>query len=107
MEALGIHELSVGSKEGAQGSLMVLDKAIESISGQRANLGALQNRLTSTIQNLQVSNENLSAANSRIRDTDYAQETANNAKLNILNAAGTSVLAQANNTTQTALKLIG
>ncbi|NJR31853.1 MAG: hypothetical protein HC778_01930, partial [Chamaesiphon sp. CSU_1_12] len=55
-----------------------LDKAIEQVSGQRAGLGAVQNRLTSTIQNLQVSGENLSTANSRIRDTDFADETAKN-----------------------------
>jgi flagellin len=107
MDGLGISDIAVSSKEGAQDSLTVLDNAIEKISGQRANLGALQNRLTSTIQNLQVSNENLSAANSRIRDTDYASETANNARLNILNAAGTSVLAQTNTKAQSALKLIG
>lgn len=85
----------------------MLDDAIQKVSGQRAELGAKQNRLTSTIQNLQISSENLSAANSRIRDTDYAAETAQNARLNILNAAGTSVLAQSNAQGQGALKLIG
>lgn len=107
VESLGVSEIGVGSKEGAQESLAVLDSAIEKVSGQRAELGAKQNRLTSTIQNLQVSSENLNAANSRIRDTDYAMETAKNAKLNILNAAGTSVLSQANSQGNMALKLIG
>ncbi len=107
IENLGVSEIGVGSKEGAQESLAILDDAIQKVSGQRAELGAKQNRLTSTIQNLQVSSENLSAANSRIRDTDYAMETAKNAKLNILNAAGTSVLSQANSQGNMALKLIG
>ena len=107
VESLGVAEIGVNSKEGAQESLAVLDSAIEKVSGQRAELGAKQNRLGSTIQNLQVSSENLNAANSRIRDTDYAMETAKNAKLNILNAAGTSVLSQANSQGNMALKLIG
>ncbi len=107
IENLGVAEIGVNSKEGAQESLAVLDDAIQKVSGQRAELGAKQNRLTSTIQNLQVSSENLNAANSRIRDTDYAMETAKNAKLNILNAAGTSVLSQANSQGNMALKLIG
>lgn len=107
IENLGVSEIGVDSKEGAQESLAVLDDAIQKVSGQRAELGAKQNRLSSTIQNLQVSSENLNAANSRIRDTDYAMETAKNAKLNILNAAGTSVLSQANSQGNMALKLIG
>lgn len=105
--ALGIGELSVTDKEAAQSSLATLDSAIQNISGQRAELGAVQNRLTSTIQNLQVSGENLSGANSRIRDTDFAAETAKNTKLSILGQAGTSVLSQANAQGQAALKLIG
>ena len=105
--ALGVDSLDVASKESSQGSLETIDTAIQSISGQRANLGAVQNRLSSTVQNLQVTNENLSAANSRIRDTDFAAETAMNTKLNILTAAGTSVLSQANSSGQAALKLIG
>jgi flagellin len=107
MSSLGVDGLAVSTKEDAQGSLATLDEAIQRVSGQRAELGAKQNRLSSTISNLQVSNENLSAANSRIRDTDYAAETAANARLNILGAAGTSVLAQANGQGSNALKLIG
>jgi len=105
--SLGVDSLSVGTKEDAQASLEMVDAAIKNVSGQRAELGAVQNRLTSTIQNLQVSGENLSAANSRIRDTDYASETAKNAKLSILTNAGTSVLSQANAQGSNALKLIG
>lgn len=104
---LGIEGLEVSSKEGAQSSLSVVDKAIEKVSGQRATLGALQNRMQSTSNNLQVTVENLSAANSRIRDVDYAEETAKQARNQILNSAGTSVLAQANTGGQQALKLIG
>lgn len=107
MEALGIDGLSVASKEGAQTSLENIDSAIMTLSGQRASLGAIQNRLTSTSNNLETTVENLSAANSRIRDVDYAQATAENAKNNVLNQAGTSVLAQANATGQQALRLIG
>jgi len=107
LAALGIDELSVSSKEGSQASLAKIDQAIQNVSGQRAELGAVQNRLTSTINNLQTSSENLSAANSRIRDTDFAAESAKNTKMNILTQAGTSVLSQANSQGQAALKLLG
>ena len=107
MGNLGIDGLTVENKEGAQDSLATLDNAIKSVSGFRAELGAKQNRLSSTVQNLQTSSENLSTANSRIRDTDYAAMTAKNTKLNILSQAGSSVLGQANATGQAALKLIG
>jgi len=107
LDALGIDSISVDSKEGAQTALSTIDSAIENVSGQRAALGAIQNRLISTSNNLQITNENLNAANSRIRDVDYAEVTAMNAKNNILNQAGTSVLAQANAQGQNALRLIG
>jgi flagellin len=107
LSGLGITDIDVGSKEGAQTSLSTIDNAIETVSGQRAALGAIQNRLISTSSNLQTTNENLNAANSRIRDVDYAQVAAENAKNNILAQAGTSVLAQANAQGQNALKLIG
>jgi len=107
IDAMGVEGVDVSSKEGAQGSLGALDSAIEKISGQRAVLGSLQNRLTSTSNNLQVYTENMSAANSRIRDVDYAEESAKQARNQILTSAGTSVLAQANVSSQNALKLIG
>jgi flagellin len=107
LSALGVDELSVATKEGSQASLAKVDIAIQNVSGQRAELGAIQNRLTSTINNLQSSSENLSAANSRIRDTDFAAESAKNTKMNILTQAGTSVLSQANSQGQEALKLLG
>lgn len=107
IESLGVNEIAVDTKEGAQTALNTIDKAIEKVSGQRAALGAIQNRLISTSNNLQTTNENISAANSRIRDVDYAQATAMNAKNSILNQAGTAVLAQANAQGQNALRLIG
>lgn len=107
LSSLGIAELDVSSKESSQQSLSSLDSAIEKVSGSRAFLGGIQNRLVSTSNNLQVNVENLSSANSRIRDVDYAEATATKAKNDILGAAGTSVLAQANMNGQAALKLIG
>lgn len=107
IDAMGVEGVDVSTKDGAQGSLGALDSAIEKISGQRAVLGSLQNRLTSTSNNLQVYTENMSAANSRIRDVDYAEESAKQARNQILTSAGTSVLAQANVSSQNALKLIG
>lgn len=107
LDSLGLSDITVANKEGAQGALETIDAAIEKVSGQRASLGAIQNRLISTSNNLQITNENLSAANSRIRDVDYAQASAANARNNILNQAGTSVLAQANAQGQNALRLIG
>jgi len=107
ISAMGVEGVDVSTKEGAQESLASLDSAIEKVSSQRAMLGSIQNRLTSTSNNLQVSAENMSAANSRIRDVDYAEETAKQARNQILSAAGTSVLAQANMSGQSALKLIG
>ena len=102
-----VSELSVDTKELAQLSLRSLDTAIQNVSKQRAELGSVQNRLNSVIANLQVSNENLNSTNSRIRDTEYASEAAENMKLNILNQASSAVLAQANANGQGALRLLG
>lgn len=107
LDELGIESISVQTKEDAQGALQAIDTAVQNVAGHRAQLGAIQNRLTSTISNLQVTNENLSAANSRIRDVDYAAATAEATKNGILQQAGTSVLSQANMKSQAALKLIG
>jgi flagellin len=106
LEALGIEDQAITGKENAQNSLEGLDTAIQNLSGQRAELGALQNRLITTSSNLQTNIENFSSANSRIRDVDYAEATARSAKNNILTNAGTSVLAQANAKGNSALKLI-
>jgi flagellin len=104
--ALGLNLASVADKISAQNSLAAIDQAIISVSGIRADFGALQNRLQSTINNIQVSVENLSAANSRVRDADIAKTTAELTRNNILMQAGTSVLAQANKSTTSALSLI-
>ncbi len=97
---------SIATKQGAQLSLAVVDDALIRVNSIRADLGAYQNRLQSTINNLAINDENLSAANSRIRDADMAEETSEMTKYNILMQAGVSVLASANQTQQTALKLL-
>lgn len=107
VEDLGIAGLGVQTKVDAQENLEKIDNAINAVNGNRASLGALQNRLQSTISNLETRTENLAAANSRIRDADIAAESAEMAKSNILSAASTSVLSQANNSGSAALKLIG
>jgi flagellin len=107
LESLGLTAENIASKEGAQLSLSKLDQALVRINGTRANLGALQNRLQSTSNNLAITDENFSAANSRIRDVDVAAETADLTRNNILSQAGVSVLSQANQAPNAALKLIG
>ncbi len=105
-DKLGLEELSVDTKVNAQRSLTILDQAIEHVSSVRGELGAIDNRLSSTIRNLSVSIENLSAANSRIKDVDIAEETSELTKNNILMQAGTSVLQQANSVPKMALSLL-
>jgi len=107
LEALGITAEQVALKEGAQVSLEALDNALVSVNAMRANFGAMQNRLQSTIQNLSISDENFSAANSRVRDADIAAETAELTRNQVLMSAGVSVLGQANQMTNVALKLLG
>lgn len=107
LDALGISGVDYTSKEGAQSALAELDKAQENVNRMRSNLGALQNRLTSTVSNLGVAEENMAAANSRIRDTDVAAESAELTKNNILMQASVATLAQANQKDMLALKLIG
>jgi flagellin len=107
LEAMMLTEQSVGTKLQARTSLTAVDDAIGKISGLRANFGAMQNRLQTVSQTLMVSDENLSAANSRIRDADIAEESSKMAKNNVLMQAATAVLAQANQQQQLALKLLG
>jgi flagellin len=107
LDALGLTGLDYTNKEGAQEALAQLDIAQTMTNGIRANLGALQNRLTSTVDNLGVAQENMSAANSRIRDTDVAMASSEMTRNNILLQAGTSTLSQANQVNQLALKLLG
>jgi flagellin len=106
VDHLGISGISVASKEQAQENLDKVDHAIKTLSGNRATLGAFQNRLQSAVNNLGVYDENLSAANSRIRDVDMASETAKMTQQNILTQASTAVLSQANSNSQLALKLL-
>jgi flagellin len=107
INALGLDGVSADTKVGAQNNLGMLDHAIERLNGNRATLGALQNRIQSTINNLATYRENIEAANSRIRDADMAEESSQLIKTNILNQAGIAVLAQANQSPQLALKLLG
>jgi len=100
---------SIGSGATASGALAAidaLDAAIKAIDTSRASLGAVQNRFTTTISNLQSSIENQSAARSRITDADFAMETANLSRSQILQQAGTAMLAQANQSTQSVMKLL-
>jgi flagellin len=103
---LGLSDTGVMTKQSAQENLAAIDTAIQSVNENRAGLGALQNRLSSTVNNLGIATENLSAANSRIRDVDMASESSELTKQSILSQAGTSVLAQANTSQNLALKLL-
>ena len=107
LSALGLEEVSTVSKEQSQNNLTMLDSALNHVNENRAEMGALQNRLNSTVNNLNIYRENLEAANSRIRDTDMAEETSELTKANILTSANVSVLGQANQNPQLALKLLG
>ncbi|MBL6990039.1 MAG: flagellin FliC [Bacteriovoracaceae bacterium] len=104
---LGITEVDVSTKESSRNNLDLIDEAIGRVSSHRAELGAVQNRMRSTIQNLGVQVESLSAANSNIRDTDVAVQSANLAKDNILSQSATMVLSQAKSSSQNALQLLG
>lgn len=104
---LNITENSVATASGASALLTDVDAAISGIGAVRADLGALQNRFQSTIRNLSNISENLSAARSQIRDTDFAAETAELTRNQILQQASVSVLSQANQRPQTALSLLG
>ena len=99
--------LSVSSFAAAGSTMKKVQSAIDMVSTQRAKLGAIQNRLEHTIANLDTTSENTSAAESRIRDTDMAKEMVNYSKNNILAQAGQSMLAQANQSTQGVLSLLG
>jgi flagellin len=107
VSSLGVDGLDFSTKQGAQEALDVLDSAQFQVNGYRANLGALQSRLTSAADNNGIAYENLSAANARIRDADVAQATSDMTRAQILQNATTSVLSNANMSQQSALKLIG
>jgi flagellin len=104
---LGVDTMDFTTAAGAQAALGTIDTAIGLLSTSRADLGAMQNRLEVTISNLRVEEENLTSANSRIRDVDVARETANLTRNQIMSQAGTAMLAQANQLPQAALSLLG
>ncbi|MBE6907417.1 MAG: flagellin [Ruminococcaceae bacterium] len=103
---LGISSLDVSTADAAADSIKTIKDAINKVSTNRANMGALQNRLEYTINNLDVSAENLTSANSRIRDTDMAKEMMNYTKMNVLTQAAQAMLAQANQQPQSILQLL-
>jgi flagellin len=104
---VSVNNLDITTADGAQQAIQVLDGAMQQIDSERAKLGAVQNRFESTISNLQNIAENASAARSRVLDTDYAAESANLAKNQIMQQAGTAMLAQANQLPQAVLSLLG
>jgi flagellin len=106
-DSLGVSGIGFASKDDAQDLLSVVDKAQSKVNSYRANIGALQNRFASAIENLGVQHENFSAANARIRDTDVAAASSESARNQVLLQASTAVLSQANQVPQLALKLIG
>jgi flagellin len=103
---LNINGISVGSQDSANAAIAAIDNAINTVSGTRADLGALQNRLEHTVNNLGVTSENLTAAESRIRDVDMAKEMMEYTKNNILTQAAQAMLAQANQQPQGVLQLL-
>lgn len=105
-DALGVADLNYESIDGARDALDAIDEGISSVFGARARLGAMQNKMQATVNNIGVAKENLSQARSRISDTDIAQETSDLVRGNILQSAGVSVLAQANQSPTQALKLL-
>ncbi len=101
-----VSTIDISTQAGADDAILILDAALEQINNNRAQIGALQNRLELAVENLANTSENFSAAESRIRDADFAFETAQFTKNQILLQAGTAILAQANTTSQLALQLL-
>lgn len=104
---LGVNAIDLSTQAAAQTALDTIDTALQTVSSARATFGAVGNRLASVVQTIQTSAESLSAANSRIRDVDVAEETSKMARTQVMMQAGVSVLAQANQAPQIALKLLG
>jgi flagellin len=105
--SLGINLSNVSDKLSAQNCLATIDEALNRVTSVRAQLGAIQNRLQSVVNNIRLSRENISSANSRIRDMDMAEETTELAKNQILSQSGISILSQANTSVKAALNLLG
>jgi flagellin len=102
----GFASLDISTINGADNAILAMDAALKDVNGARADLGAVQNRFQSVISNLNTTSENLTASRSRIRDADYAKETAELSRTQILSQAGTAMLAQANQATQGVLSLL-
>ncbi|NPV91025.1 MAG: hypothetical protein HPY50_09660 [Firmicutes bacterium] len=105
--ALGVNNIIVTDRTSAGRAITKIDNAIMRVSSQRSSLGAIQNRIEHTINNLNVASENLTSSESRIRDADVVQETISFTRWNILSQAGTAMLAQANQQTRAVLQLMG
>jgi flagellin len=106
VDTKGIDDVDISTAAGAQTAIKRVDAALSAISSQRSSLGAIQSRLESTISNLSVTSENISAARSRVQDADFAAETANLTRAQILQQAGTAMLAQANSSPNSVLSLL-
>jgi flagellin len=104
--SLSVDKINVSSTSGSMSAISSLDAAIKQVSMQQAKVGAYQNRLDSVVSNLTESNQNMNASRSRILDTDYANETTNLAKSQIISQAATAMLAQANQSGQSVLALL-
>jgi len=105
-ELQSVADIDISTQDGAAYALQIVDGALASVNANRAQLGAVQNRFMSTIENLSTSSENLSASRSRIMDADFASETANLSRAQILQQAGTAMVAQANQMPQSVLQLL-
>jgi len=105
-QGAGVSSVDLTTASGAQAALSVLDRAINTVTDFRASMGAYQNRLSATISNLDITSMNMQASRSRILDTDYAKETTNLAKSQIITQAATAMLAQANQSSQSVLALL-
>ncbi|QOW20125.1 flagellin [Lysobacter ciconiae] len=106
VDNVGFKDLDISTIEGADKAMLAMDAALKDVNSARADLGAIQNRFSSVVTNLQTNSENLSASRSRIVDADYAKETANLSRSQILAQAGTAMLAQANQVPQNVLSLL-
>ena len=102
----GFDDVDISTEVGADNAILAMDAALKSVNSARADLGALQNRFSSVVDNLNVNSENLSASRSRIMDADFAQETSNLSRAQILQQAGTAMVAQANQLPQGVLSLL-
>ncbi|TXR53248.1 flagellin [Reinekea thalattae] len=102
-----LEDIDISTFEGAQDAIVAIDNALETVTSQQAELGAIQNRFESTVTNLEVTQENLTAAQSAIQDADFAEETAAMSRASVLQQAGISVLSQANSSAEQVLSLLG